>query len=525
MLVVTAQQMQNMDHHTIDTIGIPGQVLMESAGRGAFDFLMEELEPDQETLVAVMAGRGNNGGDGFVMARYLMEAGIPVSVYLLSSADKLTGDAKTNYHRVKTLLPHAPHADLVEIPDAEALAAHYDQLLDQDLFIDAILGTGLNAPVRGLYKEAIELMNTSGAPIFAVDIPSGLNADTGQPMGTASRAVATASFAHAKAGHILHPGNEYTGELAVINIGIPQFVTEMFTAQAPPITLMEADDVLSLFPRRHFNSHKGSFGHLLILAGAPGKSGAAALAARGALRCGTGLVTLGVPEGLHPALEPSLVEPMTAPLAQTALGGLSTAALPAIQELIMDKMALALGPGIGTEKETQTLVKTLVADCRLPLVLDADGLNCIADDLSCLTTAKAPRILTPHPGEMARLMGKSTEEIQKNRPETAREFASDHKVILVLKGAQTLVALPDGSLHLCPTGNPGMATGGMGDVLTGMIAGLLAQGFSPENAALAGVFLHGMAGDFLETHQSRFGFLASELADALPLTLEEYLEV
>ena len=522
MQLVTAQQMQNMDHHTIDTIGIPGQVLMESAGRGAFDFLMETLEPDGETLVAIMAGRGNNGGDGFVMARYLMEAGIPVSIYLLSTADKLTGDAKTNYDLVQTLLPHSPQADFFEIPDAESLAAHYDTLLDQDLFIDAILGTGLNAPVRGMYKDVIQLMNNSGAPIFAVDIPSGLNADTGQAMGVAARAVATATFAHAKAGQILHPGNEYTGELAIIDIGIPQFVTEKFTDA--PIRLMEGEDILSLFPQRPFNCHKGSFGHLLALAGSPGKTGAAALCTRGALRCGTGLVTLGVPEGLHGALEPSLVEAMTAPLAQTASGGLSTTALDAIRELARDKNALALGPGLGTDEETQDLIKTLVADCELPLVLDADGLNGILDDLSCLEQAKGPRILTPHPGEMARLSGISTADIQKNRPDIARKFATTHGVILILKGAQTMVALPDGSLHLCPTGNPGMAAGGMGDVLTGVIAGLLAQGFSPENAALAGVFLHGMAGDFLETHQSRFGFLASVLADALPLTMEEYLQ-
>ncbi|MCG8566627.1 MAG: NAD(P)H-hydrate dehydratase [Desulfobacterales bacterium] len=523
MLLVTARQMQGMDHHTIDTLGIPGLVLMENAGRGAFDFLMEELGPDGETLVAVVAGRGNNGGDGFVIARYLMEAGIPVTLFLLSTADRLQGDARTNYDLVQALLPHNPHADLIEIPDAQALTAHYDQILDHDLFVDAIFGTGLNSDVRGFYREVIQLMNASGAPIFSVDIPSGLNADTGQAMGISVEASATATFAHAKAGHVLHPGNAHTGELAVIDIGIPGFVTEMFMDQGPRLSLMETEDILSLFPDRPFNSHKGSFGHLLALAGAPGKTGAAILCARAAQRCGTGLVTLGVPEGLHVHLEADLVEPMTAPLAQTPMGGLSSQALDAVLELARDKNAIALGPGLGTEEETRTLVKTLVKDSPLPLVLDADGLNNITDDPSVLDQAKGPRILTPHPGEMARLTGKSTAEIQAQRPAIARDFAQSHGVVLVLKGAQSLVALPDGSLHLCPTGNPGMAAGGMGDVLTGMIGGFLAQGFTPENAALAGVFLHGMAGDYLAETQSRFGFLASELADALPLTLEEYL--
>ncbi len=522
MLLVTAQQMQKMDHHTINTIGIPGMVLMENAGRGAHEFLVEELEPDGETLVAVVAGRGNNGGDGFVMARYLMEAGIPVSIYLLSTAHRLKGDARANYDLVQALLPHNPHAHIIEVPDKETLDQYYNEIQSHDLFIDAVFGTGLNSDIRGFYREVIQLMNQSGAPIFSVDIPSGLNSDTGAPMGIAVEAAATATFGHAKAGHFLSPGDAYTGELAVIDIGIPHFVTEMFTAETHPLVLLGSREILSLFPERERNSHKGSFGHLLALAGSPGKTGAAALCARGAMRCGTGLVTLGVPQGLHPALEPTLIEPMTEPLAQTATGALSRDALPAIVQLTKGKTALALGPGIGTETETRALVTTLVEETELPLVLDADGLNCIVDQLDCLSKAKGPRILTPHPGEMARLAHCTTQEVQAHRPGTARAFATAHQVILVLKGAQTLIALPDGRIFLNPTGNPGMAAGGMGDVLTGMIGGFLAQGFSPEEAALAGVYRHGLAGDYLETHQGRFGFLASELADALPLTLEDH---
>lgn len=514
MIIVTTEQMQQMDKNTIETFGIPGRVLMENAGRGALEMLSDHFDLEGAG-VAVVAGRGNNGGDGFVIGRYLMEMGVSVSFFLLSTRDRVQGDARANMDLVLDLLAEHSLSQFIEIPDQEALDAAAEILLDHDLFVDAIFGTGLNCDVRGIYRDVIELINDSGKAIFSVDIPSGINADTGAVCGVAIQADATATFAFAKAGHILYPGNFHTGDLEVIDIGIPGHIAK---AQSPHIFLPEPPDIAALIPARDFNAHKGSFGHLLVLAGSPGKTGAAALCANAAMRTGAGLVTLGVPEKLMPVMEPMVIEPMTAALAQTLSGGLDAAALDDIITLLADKTALALGPGMGTDPGTRELIKAIISIASVPMVIDADGLNCIANDPDILDTVKAPVILTPHPGEMARLTGKSTADIQLNRMETARNFAEKYKVILVLKGAQTLVACPDGAVFICPTGNPGMACGGMGDVLTGMIAAFLAQDLPPESAALAGVYVHGLCGDLLAQDHA-LGFSASDMVSGIPQAL------
>jgi len=529
MILVTASQMQRMDHKTINSFGIPGVVLMENAGRGAVDMFLKKFgilskqnpanQNPARQKVGVIAGRGNNGGDGFVMGRYLMEKGIPTTIFLLSTRDKLTGDARTNMGLTQKIIEQNPTANLIEIPDAKELARQTSHLLDQDLFVDAIFGIGLNADVRGFYKEVIELLNGSEKPIFSVDIPSGLNANTGAVCGVAIQAAATATFAFAKAGQILSPGNQYTGDLEVIDIGIPDFIVR---DENPQLFLMEPKDIAPLFVPRKFESHKGSFGHLLVIAGSPGKTGAAALCANAAMRSGTGLVTLGVAKGLNPSLESQVIEPMTVPLAQTPEGYLSDQSLAAIQALLKGKQALALGPGIGTQGPTQTLVKRLVADTRVPIILDADGINCIAGHLELIKARKDPTVLTPHPGEMARLTQKTTQEIQADRREIGTQFAREYQVVLVLKGAQTLVCCPGGRTLICPTGNPGMASGGMGDVLTGLIAGFIAQGFPVEKAAMTGVFIHGLCGDFL-AGKTPFGFLASDMIPAIPRTIHDLL--
>lgn len=534
MILVTASQMQRMDHKTINSFGIPGVVLMENAGRGAVDMFLKKFgllskqnlakqnpvkQNPVKQKVGVIAGRGNNGGDGFVIGRYLMEKGIPTTIFLLSTRDKLTGDARTNMGLAQKLVEQNPNANLIEIPDAEELARQTRHLLDQDLFVDAIFGIGLNADVRGFYKEVIELLNGSEKPIFSVDIPSGLNANTGAVCGVAIRAAATATFAFAKIGHILSPGNQYTGDLEVIDIGIPDFIVR---DENPRLFLMAPRDIAPLFVPRKFESHKGSFGHLLVIAGSPGKTGAAALCANAAMRSGTGLVTLGVAKGLNPILESQVIEPMTVPLAQTPEGYLSDQSLATIQALLKGKQALALGPGIGTQGPTQTLVRRLVTDTQVPIILDADGINCIAGHTELIKARKAPTVLTPHPGEMARLTQKTTQEIQADRRGIGTQFAQEYQVVLVLKGAQTLVCCPDGRTFICPTGNPGMASGGMGDVLTGLIAGFITQGFSIEKAAMAGVFIHGLCGDFL-AEKTPFGFLASDMIPAIPRTIHDLL--
>ena len=520
MFLVTAKQMQEMDRYTIEKFGIPGRVLMENAGRGAVDFLMEQFQPTPATRVAVVAGRGNNGGDGWVMARYLMEKQIPVTVYLLSERDRVAGDARANMELVETMLSHSPGCAIKEIIDVKDLEKARIGLIHQDLFVDAIFGTGLNSDVRGIFREVITCINQTGKPVFAVDIPSGINADTGTVCGVSIRAAATATFAFAKIGHVLYPGNDYTGRLRVIDIGIPAFTAR---DQDIRFQVLEKRAIRDLFPTRPFNSHKGSFGHLLVLAGSPGKTGAGVLSANAAKRIGTGLVTLGVPGRINSVVEPMVVEPMTVALPETGSGTLSAAGLDDILVLAGTRQALALGPGLGTDPDTGKLVFALVEKCPLPLIMDADAVNFVAENPDVLASRTSPAVLTPHPGEMARLAGISASEVQADRPGTARRFAQTFNVILVLKGAQSLVALPDGRLFLCPAGNPGMATGGMGDVLTGMIAGLAAQGFSLENAAKAGVFIHGMCGDLLADRVGGFGFLAGDMIQAIPEVIHKHL--
>ncbi len=520
MFLVTANQIQDMDKQTIESFGIPGLVLMENAGRGAFDVLLNKFKNIKIKKIAVIAGRGNNGGDGFVIARYLMEQGIHVTIFLLSLKQKVTGDAKINMALVQKLCDRSHTCSIIEIPDADTFKKQKDHILLHDLFIDAILGTGLNSDVRGFFRDVIELINSSQGPVFSVDIPSGLNSDTGQPMGVAVKADATATFAFAKAGNIIYPGNIYTGDLEVIDIGIPKFIAR---EKGIKLFMIEKKDIAVCFVPRKFQSHKGSYGHLLVIAGSTGKTGAASLCANAAMRCGTGLVTLGIAKSLNKSIEPQVIEPMTHPLPEKTKGFLSDNCFEQILSLLKNKQALALGPGIGTHEATKKLVSNLIEKSEVPMIIDADAINCIAQNTNILKKKRASAILTPHPGEMARLCDMTPKDIQADRLGIASQFAKAHDVIIVLKGAQTIVSLPDGRSYICPTGNPGMASGGMGDVLTGLIAGFCAQGFSPENASLAGVFIHGLCADRLARDMGAFGFVASDIIQIIPKTIHHDL--
>jgi ADP-dependent NAD(P)H-hydrate dehydratase / NAD(P)H-hydrate epimerase len=520
MYLVTAEQMQEMDRQAIKSFGIPGLVLMENAARGSFEMLKKKFGSLDTKKIAVLSGRGNNGGDGFVMARYLMEMGVNTTTFLLSSKDKVKGDAKVNLTLLEKLCLVHKNSYLVEIPDTNIFNDRKAGILHSDIIIDAILGTGLKSNVRGFFKNVIQMLNNSKKPVFSVDIPSGLNSDTGQPCGIAVKATATATFAFTKAGHILYPGNMYTGDLEVIDIGIPNFIAKR---QDIRLSLLERHKIATLFEPRHFLSHKGRYGHLMTVAGSAGKTGAAALCSNAAARCGTGLVTLGVANSLNARMEPQVTEAMTFPLPEKTKGCLDLSCLDEILALSVDKSALAIGPGLGTRIGTEKLVEKLVTHLKIPMVIDADGLNCISNNPDILKTKKAPAVLTPHPGEMARLCGVSTEEIQENRLDIARTFSKQFNSILVLKGAQTLISLPNQNVFISPTGNPGMASGGMGDVLTGMIAGFTAQGFSPETAALAGVYIHGMCADSLARQTGAFGFLASDMVEIIPKIIHKEL--
>ncbi len=512
MNLVTASEMQAMDRKTIEEFGIPGVILMENAGRGATRFFMDTMLTEKARRIGVMAGRGNNGGDGYVIARYLTQHGCAVTVFLLSSKSRVKGDAAANLNLLAPL-----GVPVIELPDAKTFEDHKDQLVQQDIWIDAILGTGLNSNVRGYFKTVIEFINHQGKPVFAVDIPSGLNSDTGRPCGVALQATATATFAYAKTGHLLYPGATYSGALGVVDIGIPPHIAEAVAPKQGLVRLLTPERLQDALPPRPPDAHKGGSGHLLVVAGSPGKTGAAAMTAMSAMRVGAGLVTIALPETINQTLENQVVEAMTAPLPATPDGQLDESALEPLLKLLEGKQGLAIGPGLGVvTPETGRLVRTLIRESRVPTVIDADGLNHLVGHTALLQEASAPLVLTPHPGEMARLMESTPAEVQEDRITIARQFAKTHEVYLILKGARTVIAQPDGGGAINPTGNAGMASGGMGDVLTGCIAGLAVQGCALDAAAQIGVFIHGAAADHLADGIGSQGYLATEVMHALP---------
>ena len=513
MRIVTASEMQAMDHRTIEEVGIPGRILMENAGRGATRCFLQRIYT-KEGPVGVIAGRGNNGGDGFVMARYLAQHHIDVEIFLLATQDRIGGDAETNLKLLQQM-----RIPIIEMPDEKSLLAQHPQMRRMQYWIDAIFGTGLNADIRGHYREAIDFINSLTRPIYAVDIPSGLNADTGRRCGTAIHAAATATFGFAKIGHLIQAGIDQCGTVDIIDIGIPATTAETIPTRQRLIT---GHAIQQMIPTRRPDSHKGDTGHALVIAASPGKTGAAAMAATAALRVGGGLVTLAVPQNLNPQLETLAVEVMTLPLPENAKGVLTEAAFDTISEASADKRCIAIGPGLGIDQETKALVHRIAQTSSLPLVIDADGLNNLVGHLDLLKARKAPTIITPHPGEMARLMGCASSQVQADRIAAVRDLALQCQIHVILKGARTLVADPEGSVWINPTGNPGMASGGMGDVLTGAVAGLLAQGCPPLDASIAAVYLHGLSADMLATETSR-GFLATEVMNTLPQAVQSAL--
>lgn len=517
MNLVTAQEMQLMDRETINTYGIPGRVLMENAGRGAAKMLMENIPDIFQKRVAVFTGRGNNGGDGFVIARYLFENGIKTAVFTLSSRDRIGGDAKAN---LNLLLPL--DIDVIEIPDAHSFSHHTAALLHYDIFVDAVLGTGLSSDVRGHFKDIIAWINKQNKYVFAVDIPSGLNADTGQACGISIEANATATFGCAKIGHVVYPGRTYTGTLKTIDIGIPAHIRK---AVNPQHHLLTTNMIGKYFTPRDPEAHKGSTGHLFIIGGSAGKSGAVTLAGLAALRSGAGLVTLGVPHSLNSVMETTTLEAMTAALPDSASAGIDETSVDKILDLLNGKSCLAIGPGLGLSDSTRKLVRHIVARTPLPTVMDADALNCLAADTSVLKSAQAPIILTPHPGEMARLTGSSSKAVQNDRITVARSFTQKFGCFVILKGAATIISDPDGNIYINPTGNPGMAAGGMGDVLTGIIGGFITQGFPLKAAIQAAVFLHGAAADHLLQTIGPVGYSASDVANGLPRQIARMIQM
>ncbi len=512
MRAVTAEEMAEMDRTAIKDVGIPGVILMENAGRGAAEVMWRYFPELGGKRVAVLAGGGNNGGDGFVIARHLWQRRVDVVVYCLKKKESYRGDAKINLLIIQKL-----GVPLEETTESEGIATLRKKLADVDIVVDGILGTGLNAPVRGFFRKVIQLVNEMGQQVLAVDLPSGLNASSGLPLNTCIQADVTATFGLPKVGQLVTPGCSFVGHLEVVDIGLPRSVTE--TADPPHIWL-EAGDLAPLVRPRSIASHKGSFGHVLVVGGSVGKTGAGAMVGLGAARAGAGLVTLAVPSSLHGLMEVKLTEVMTEPLPETADQTVAIAALPRLQTLLEGKQALALGPGISLHEETVQVVQQLVESSSCPVVLDADGVTGLVDNLDVLTRARAPVILTPHPGEMGRLLKRSTAEVQNERLALTKSFSKEYGVTLVLKGARSLISSPKGRLAINSSGNPGLASGGTGDVLTGLIAGFLAQGLSPFDASCLGVYCHGKAADRLAMRWGDHGLLATDLLPEIPSVLK-----
>lgn len=520
MKIVSGKKMGLIDREAITRYGIPGLILMENAGLQAVN-LLRKLRPDSGSgSIVILCGKGNNGGDGFVIARHLKRLGYCAETWAVAPVSDYQGDAAVNY---QVLLNTG--CEVKAMAEKDPLACLKD-LNSSDLIVDALLGTGIGRKVSGLYEELIEAINSSSAPVVSIDIPSGISADSGEVMGTAVRADYTVTFALPKRGLLRFPGAGCTGRLFVADIGIPEALTSSADIQE---NLLTGDFVRSQLPLRVLESHKGTYGRVLLLAGSPGMTGAAALAGEAALRGGAGLVYAGVAAGeLCAVLEAKLKEVIVLGFKGDGGGNLTEGSLPEILEHAAGCDALALGPGLKPSRETLNLLKGLAREVSLPFVIDAGGLGALALEpgyLTQLEERKAAFIFTPHPGEMARMLGIDTKDVQKQRWELASQKAAEWNAIVVLKGAYTVIAFPEGEIYINPTGNPALSTAGTGDLLTGLITAFCAQGLTPGKAALCGAYLHGLAADLLVKHSGDRGFKAGDVLDLFPAAFRETVEL
>ena len=521
MKILTAQQMREIDRLTVEQCGIPYPTLMETAGARVVEAIIEHGEPITKSIFSVFCGKGNNGGDGAVVARLLWMRGAPlVCVYIFGRIAETKGEARTNFEIVSRVyeeernrakyFPRLSVREITEEDDADI----YDAA---DVVIDALFGTGLTRPAESLYAKAIESINGYGdtATIVSVDIPSGLSSDTGQPIGACVQADLTVSLTAPKIGNVLPPASESNGKLVIASIGTPNWLIE--EESGSNLHLVEEKLIAEWLrvSRRQADAHKGSVGDVLLIAGSRGKTGAAALSSETVLRAGAGLVTVATARSAQSLLvTQARTEVMTEALEETHDGAISSAALDRALQLAQKRTVIAVGPGLSSSDEsTRAFARVMVEKRTAPMVIDADGLNALAPWPGDLKGSdQAPIIVTPHPGEMARLTGKANAEVVADRINVAREFATQHHIITVLKGSRTIIASPGGEVYVNPTGNAGMATAGSGDVLTGLVAGLLAQRPSePIEATIAAVYLHGLAGDLAANRLGMRPLIASDI--------------
>ncbi len=505
MKLVNAEEMRAVDNRAINEYKIPSLELMENAGRGIFSYIDQKVLSEFENpRILIVCGRGNNGGDGFVVGRYLLQNEYDASFILAGTDEKLSDDCRANYDRVKKA-----GFEVVQISGENDIP----DLDEYDVIIDAMFGTGFSGAPRDITAELIYRINESEKFIIAIDAPSGLNVSTGQVEAKAVEADVTVTLALPKPGLYVSPGREFAGGVAVLPIGIPDEVIESFDLKA---NLISSDLVAFTLPEPKPDGHKGDFGKVFILAGSPGLTGAGVLSGNAAARSGAGLVTVGVPKTLNPILEAKLTEVMTIGLPD--VGKKSVFALRGngeICKVIAEKDAVAIGPGIGRHHETQELVRRIIPKIDCPVIIDADGLYSLAGDDSPLCATHAPMVLTPHPGEFARLTGETPDENQIKNYELAVMYAKKFDSVIVLKGSPTIIASPEGDIFMNQTGNFGMATGGSGDVLTGIIVALLGQQLSPLEASVCGVFIHGLAGDIAIGDINPRSLIAGDIIDSL----------
>jgi len=504
MTLVTAASMRELDRMTIQDVGIPGIVLMEAAGAGCARFVATDMLAQHLNSVVVLCGPGNNGGDGFVIARHLADQGFAVTVAVLSHTSTITGDPLICF---KTLSSFPIR--IVTISDSIPL----DLFTGADCIVDAVFGTGLTRPVEGVFAQVIKAANAAQAFKVSVDVPSGVCSDTGRLLGIAFKANLTVTFGAAKVGLFVHPGHDFAGRIEVVPIGIPASAI----AKTKDAQLLCANDVLTAFPSRPADAFKNRFGHLLVVGGMRGKTGASLLAGMAAVRCGAGLVTLAIDRGPAMHVQGRYPELMVeGPFRETDNDVEINE--PEFEAILAGKTAVAIGPGLSRMPKTSRILE-MVLQSGLPVVLDADALNRLAMEPDRAWNLGPRCLLTPHPGEAARILGQTTEQVQNNRVQAVRDLATWSNATVVLKGAGSLVAAPDRPLGVNDTGGPALAKAGSGDVLTGMAGALLARGLLPWDAAVAAVHLHGLAGDCACEHLTDWGVSATDVIAALPKTL------
>jgi NAD(P)H-hydrate epimerase len=519
MKILTASQMREADLLTTARYGVPSLVLMENAGAGVVCEMEKNFGNLQGQPVVVLCGKGNNGGDGFVVARHLMMKGCHPQVWLFASPEDLRGDAQINFEILRKM-----GVSVFTVSEQEFSDEKLSQLfasLHAGIVVDALLGTGVRLPVSNFLARVIQNLNALSSSIVAVDVPSGLDSESLSfelKSVVAPTATLTVTFTAPKPSHVFSPAAQHCGKWVAVPIGTPEALLDDPRFWLNYTSRSEASSLLRKLNRSP-DAHKGSFGHVLAIAGSLGKTGAACMTAQSALRVGAGLVTLAVPSSCLPIVAGQSLEIMTEPLEATDAGTVSTKTFDygRVETLLQGKNVIALGPGLGGHPETVEFVRRFVSQTRLPLILDADGINAFAGKVEAVTGRERAVILTPHPGEFARLLGRSIEEVRVNRIDLCRRFASEHHVHLVLKGHGTIYASPSGQLHVNSTGNPGMATGGSGDVLTGMLAGLVGQSLagviSLEEAIVLGVYLHGLAGDLSRHTLGEHSLMASDIME------------